>query len=65
MFKPHFGQLTRSNPLTRHGLTLMVPLPAADPVSILECPLVSSGARLSYNSGETKCRADRGAVAQN
>jgi len=35
---------------------LMVPLPAADPVSILECPLVSSGARSSYNSGETKCR---------
>ena len=28
---------------------LMVPLPAADPVSILECPLVSSGARLSYS----------------
>ena len=38
MSKPHFGQLIRSNALTRQGLILMVPLPAADPVSILECP---------------------------
>ena len=58
MSKPHFGQLIRSNALTRQGLILKVPLPAADPVSILECPLVPSGARSSYNSGETKCRAD-------
>ena len=51
------GQLIRSNALTNHGLMLMV-LPAADPVSILECRLVSSGARSSYNSGEEECRAD-------
>ena len=56
MSEPHFGQLIRSNALTRHGL--MVPLPAADPVSILECPLVLSGARSSYNSGETKMPTD-------
>ena len=56
MSKPHSGQLIRSNALTRQGLILMVPLPAADPVSILECPLVPSGARSSYNSGEAKCR---------
>ena len=39
MSKPHSGQLIRSNALTRQGLILMVPLPAADPVSILPCPL--------------------------
>ena len=45
MSKPHSGQLIRSNALTRQGLILMVPLPAADPVSILQCPLVPSRAR--------------------
>ena len=52
MSKHHSGQLIRSNALTRQGLILMVPLPAADPVSILQCPLVPSRARSSYNSGE-------------
>ena len=37
---PHSGQLIRSNTLTRKGLILMVPFPVADPVSILQCPLV-------------------------
>jgi hypothetical protein len=56
MSKPHSGQLIRSNPLTRRGLILMVPRPCRRSVSILQCPLVPSRARLSYNSGEAKCR---------
>ena len=56
MSRPHSGQLIRSNALTRQGLILMVPLPAADPVSILQCPLVPShspdGDALRAMSGE-------------
>ena len=47
MFKPHFGQLIRSNALTRHGLMLKGPLPAAEsgehfrvPAGVLRCSLI-------------------------
>ena len=45
MSKPHSGQFHSLERAKRQGLILMVPLPAADPVSILQCPLAPSGAR--------------------